>query len=271
MRLCPAFLCITCACTALAAPPEPKIAGPTKATPGAIVILDASESVADHFDWLIDDSGVQVPDNDATAAFEAAAEALRQAGFRVTGPKSDRPPTHVMLDNGKRVLLASYPGTYRISLAVGNAEGVRQLPWQVIIAGHGPQPPPNPPDPPVPPVPPVPPTPTNLTEQIAAAVKSAGLTSTEDTIEFAALAAIYGQTIPKEVTDGILKTIAATADRTKALTNLTLQRTMLKWKPGIVSIIERHLNAMQIPDNANPTVLLPVYSEVSAGILKGLK
>lgn len=101
------------------AQPVPRIDGPTSGTPGDIIFLDASKSTADHFDWLIDSSGVSLPSKSAL--------------------------THVVVDGGKKVLLASYPGTWRISLAVGDKNGVKQLQWKIVVAGGTPGPDPPPP------------------------------------------------------------------------------------------------------------------------------
>lgn len=133
--------------------PVPAINGPTTARTGDLILLDASGSTATHFDWLVDTSGVQVPSNGADFAKSAAAK-LRGLGWEVKPPKKAEGGHYLILDGGKRLLLASYPGTWRVSLAVGNANGVKQLPWTLVVQGHGPQPPPEPePKPPGPDVP----------------------------------------------------------------------------------------------------------------------
>lgn len=130
-----------------AEPPVAGISGPEKGRPGDILILSASE--ADHVDWLVDSSDVAVPVEDAAAKLEETAEALRAAGFTVEPPATNAPPVYLELDGGKRLLLASYPGTYRVSLAVGNADGVDQTSVKVVVSGGKP-PKPDDPDPPTP-------------------------------------------------------------------------------------------------------------------------
>lgn len=146
-----AALLLLCAVAAADAPVA-KIAGPTSGRPGDILILDASGSAATFHDWSIDTADVQVPADHTLESFRTTVESMRAAGFRVTAPRTDSPPVYMLLDGGTRVLLASYPGTYRVSLAVGNAEGVDQLQWKLVVAGGAPVPPkPDDPDPPPPP------------------------------------------------------------------------------------------------------------------------
>lgn len=148
------LLCLAIATPASAAPPVPAITGPTTARTGDLIFLDASGSTATHFDWLVDTSGVSIPTNGAESA-QSMAEKLRKLGFKVEPPKnSAASATYLVLDGGKKLLLASYPGTWRVSLAVGNSEGVKQLPWTLVVAGNGPLPPPPKPDDPKPPGPP---------------------------------------------------------------------------------------------------------------------
>jgi hypothetical protein len=73
-----------------------------------------------------------------------------------------------VLEGGKKVRLASFPGTYLVRLMVANTEGIADHEHQVTIPGPTPCPPaptPSPvvpvpvPVPPVPPAPPMPPTP----------------------------------------------------------------------------------------------------------------
>lgn len=129
---------------AIADAPVAKIEGPDHGRPGDIIILSASE--ADHTSWAVDASEVQVPVEDAAAALMATAEVLRKAGFSVEAPDTDAPPVYLELDGGKRLLLASYPGVYRLNLAVSNADGVSQCAAKVTITGKvdPPKPPPKP-------------------------------------------------------------------------------------------------------------------------------
>lgn len=129
--------------------PVPMITGPVVARTGDIVILDASGSTADHFDWLVDTSGVLFPSRESKATTAEIAK-LRAKGFDIK-PLARTPPAFMIMGDGKKLLLASYPGIWKISLAVGNENGVKQLPWIIVITNNGPQPPPGPkPDPPKP-------------------------------------------------------------------------------------------------------------------------
>lgn len=133
---------------AFAEPPVAKVSGPDKARTGDIIILSASEAC--HVDWLVDASQVEVPVEDAAAAMRETAQKLREAGFDVTEPVSDAPPVYLELDGGKQLLLASYTGVYRVSLAVGNADGVDQASHTVTVGKPKPKPKPDDDDPPIP-------------------------------------------------------------------------------------------------------------------------
>lgn len=113
-------LCLT-NYTASAAPPRATVTGSTGGVPGDILVLDASESVADHFHWV------------------------------VTPELPDGRPTILVLEEGRKCLVCSVPGTWTVVLAASNDEGVDQLKWTVTVGGEpgpGPAPPPGPdPDP----------------------------------------------------------------------------------------------------------------------------
>jgi hypothetical protein len=128
-----------------AEPPVAKIDGPDKARTGDIIVLSSGD--AEHVDWLVDSSGVQVPEEDAASALRDTADKLRKAGFDVTEPETDAPPVYLELDGGKRLLLASYTGVYRVHLAVGNSDGVDQC-AHVVTVGTPKPPKPDDPDPP---------------------------------------------------------------------------------------------------------------------------
>lgn len=147
MRTIAALLLLTG--VAFAEKPIAKVAGPDKGRLGDILIVSCATEDATHLSWDVDSSGVSVPVEDAAAALEETAEALRAAGFKVEAPDTDAPPVYLELDGGKRLLLASYPGTYRLHLAVSNADGVSQAAWQLTVSGKAPDPP-KPPDPPGP-------------------------------------------------------------------------------------------------------------------------
>ena len=73
--------------TADAEHPVPVITGPTGGQPGDILVLDASESVADHYAWSVIP---QLPDGRVTI---------------------------LPLADGTRCLVCSVPGTYHVHLA----------------------------------------------------------------------------------------------------------------------------------------------------------
>lgn len=127
--------------------PVAKIAGPEKANQGDIIVLSVS-GAPKHAKWKVDASGVDVPQDTAVADLEKTAEQLREAGFDVQAPPRDAPPIYLELDKGKRLILSSYRGTYLVSLAVGNDDGVDQTTFKVVVGA--PKPKPDDPDPPEP-------------------------------------------------------------------------------------------------------------------------
>ena len=163
-----AVLLLMSAVAAAQTKPVPKIKGPTKARTGDIIILDASESTADHFHWLIDDSSVTVPEGSMQSA-QKMADQLRQLGFKVEPPKDAKTSNYLMIDGGKKLILASYPGTWKIILAVGNKGGVDQLAWTLVVQGAKPTPNPGPG--------PTPPAPTPPTGKVARAMYDAAMAS----------------------------------------------------------------------------------------------
>lgn len=132
-----AFLLLTSLCFADA--PVAKISGPDKANQGDIIVLSVSGSPK-HAKWKVDASGVDVPHDTAVADLEKTAEQLRDAGFDVQAPKRDEPPIYLELDKGKRLILSSYRGTYLVSLAVGNDDGVDQTVFKVVVGEAKPKP-----------------------------------------------------------------------------------------------------------------------------------
>lgn len=148
MRTAIAFLLLT-AC-AVAEQPTPTIDGPREVHSGALVTLDASGSDgAEAFGWLVDTSAVKVPGTSAPDVTRQVSE-LEALGFEVKAPESDDVPLYEVEDGGKRLRLSSYPGTYRVTLGVSNADGVAMLEWTVKVdaVSPGPGPKPDNPDPP---------------------------------------------------------------------------------------------------------------------------
>ncbi len=116
------------------APPRAIINGPATGTPGEILYLDASESTGEptHFRWSV------IPEIAGRKQIEPAA--ADQAKIRI----------------------ASFPGAYRYTLVVSNADGADLVYWDVVVPGT-PPPTPTPPQPgpnPQPNPQPVPPAPT---------------------------------------------------------------------------------------------------------------
>jgi len=115
-----------------AAPPQAAITGSTGGQPGDILVLDASESGADWYKWM------------------------------VTPKLQEGRPTILVLEGGRKCLVTSVPGTWTIFMACGNADGIDMAEWVVEVSenpspGPPPQPFPNPdPEPEPEPAPPEP-------------------------------------------------------------------------------------------------------------------
>jgi hypothetical protein len=110
--------------------PRAVINGPTAAIPGELVTLDASGSngAPTHYKWSINPE--------------------------VKGRRQ-------LTADGAKCTVASFPGTYVVTLVVGNADGVDLLTWRLDIPGNPPTPCPDPAPQPLPPAPvPIPPVPT---------------------------------------------------------------------------------------------------------------
>jgi len=133
-------------------PPVLDIKGPTTARSGDIIVLDASGSVADHYNWLVDVSSVDVPGGGGDGSdISTMVSQLKALGYNVQSPGDDSGPlTHILIDGGKKVITASYPGIWRFYLAGSNSEGVVQKSWTVKIGTFTPDSPPkdDPKDPP---------------------------------------------------------------------------------------------------------------------------
>lgn len=127
-----------CCSAAQAAAPKAVINGPQTGTRGEILILDATQCEGEptHFTWRI------TPELKARKQLE-------------------------LKDGGRRVQVASYGGSYVVTLTVSNADGNDVVTWPLVIPGDAPCPSPEPqpvtPTPvdpiPVDPAPPRPPAP----------------------------------------------------------------------------------------------------------------
>lgn len=101
-------------------PPKAVVSGPTAGRPGSLLILDATESKGDHFAWSVTP---ELPDGETTI---------------------------YPIEKNRKCLLTSIPGTYTVTLGVGNAEGIDMVKWTVIVRskpGPSPDPKPDPPNP----------------------------------------------------------------------------------------------------------------------------
>lgn len=270
MKTLAAFLLLT-AC-AFADKPSPKIDGPTERHAGALTFLDAGASAgADQFGWNVDTSGVQVP-ADGTPDVSETVKQLRAMGFGVTEPEDESEPLWAVSDDGRRLWLSSYPGTYSVVLGVANADGVVLMPWKVVVTG-GPVPPPVPPGPTPPPVPPgpnpppIPPAPvTDLSAKVAAAVKA----YPGDKEEFKAVAAVY-EAVSKMCDSGLLATPDAVVSMTKTLSNAALPTHRDDWQKVVSTVIGPHLNALsQAGELETAAAHAKPWLEISNGIKAGI-
>jgi len=100
--------------------PIPVITGPSGGVPGDLLVLDASESQADHFSWAV---VPEIPDGRLTI---------------------------LVIEGGRKCVVASVPGTYTVILAAGTADGVAVKKHTVTVSGGGNTPDPIKPRPPEP-------------------------------------------------------------------------------------------------------------------------
>lgn len=100
--------------------PIPVITGPSGGVPGDLLVLDASDSQADHLTWAV---LPELPDG-------------RQ--------------TILVVDSGRKAIIASVPGQYTVILAAATADGVVLKTHTVTVSGGGNTPDPIQPKPPTP-------------------------------------------------------------------------------------------------------------------------
>lgn len=124
---CSVLFCSLLTSAAWGEPPRAIIHGPSGGTPGDILLLDASSSTAaQHFLWKV---------------------RPELAGRR----------TIYVTESGKKCQVVSIPGTYTLTLAVSNEDGIDLTDWVITIPGDPDQPQPSPGPAPAPrPVPPGP-------------------------------------------------------------------------------------------------------------------
>lgn len=90
--------------------PIPVIIGPNSAEPGDLVVLDASESSGQFFDWAV------IP--------ELSNDRL----------------TILPIESGRKCILVSVPGTYTVVLAVATQDGIALKKHTVTVRGSTPRP-----------------------------------------------------------------------------------------------------------------------------------
>lgn len=262
MRTTLAFLLLTTA--ALADKPTPQIDGPTERHAGALTFLDASASAgAESFGWMVDTSAVAVPKDGKPDVAETVRQ-LRSMGFDVQEPEDESEPLWAVSDDGTRLWLSSYPGTYAIVLGVSNADGIVLMPWKVTVAGGNVPPP----DPPVPPVPPDPPTP--IPDTAIGMLTYAGVLAVQDRTGFDRIADVY-RTASKAASgfasvDELLKSIY---DGTHKLSTGTVS----SWTP-IGRLLEAQLDVMRDAneiDTTKPATYAKPLLDVANGISKALE
>lgn len=109
------FVLVLASAPVYAEAPRAVINGPVTAIPGELIVLDAGQSEGEptHYAWRV------TPE--------------------IKGRKQITP-----VENGKRLQMASFPGTYLLTLVVSNKDGNDILQWQVNIPGTPPCPAPDP-------------------------------------------------------------------------------------------------------------------------------
>lgn len=138
------------------AAPVAKVTGKDKARQGELIVLSAEKSEnARYSRWTVwaDISGDPLQLTEDEQAFISD---LRRKGVVVILPTDADDDDGISFETPDRLVLASFPGTYRVMLAVSNEHGLSVAKHTVVVVGNNPQPPPNEPDPPPPDNPPPP-------------------------------------------------------------------------------------------------------------------
>lgn len=143
-----------------AAEPVAVVTGKKVAKTGDLIVLDSKDSTADtKRKWTVwpelKGTASQVNEN-----LERWANALREHGATVVMPTESDDSLSIAIEGDNKLVLASYPGVYRVMLAVSNADGLAVAKWTVTVSTDQPVPPDVPDDPPPdddPPPPPPPP------------------------------------------------------------------------------------------------------------------
>lgn len=188
----------------MAAPPRAIMTGPTGGVPGDILVLDASESAADFYAWSVTP---QLP------------------GGR---------PTILVLEEGRKCLVASVPGVYHVFLACSNCEGIDQAQWTLTI-GNEPNPAPVPPAPnpptPTPPVPAPDTVPDGVFRIAKLAFDLAQLVDSTNRVGQAHALADAADAVTASIAAGTLKKPQEILRAILAANNAALGSAMLAWTP----------------------------------------
>jgi len=189
---------------AVAAPPQAVVTGPTGGMPGHILLLDASESGADFYAWSVTP---QLP------------------GGR---------PTILVLEEGRKCLIASVPGVYHVFLACSNDEGIDQTQWTLTI-GDGPNPVPVPPAPNPPTPTPTPPSPDTVPDGVFRIAKLAfdlaRLVDSTNRVGQAHALADAADAVAASIAAGTLNKPQEILRAILAANNAALGTSMLAWTP----------------------------------------
>lgn len=181
--------------------PVPVITGPTGGQPGDLLILDASESSAKHFEWAV-----------------------------VPTLSRDR-LTIMPIEDGKKCILVSVPGQYTVILAVSTDAGVIMKKHVVTVSdypgpGPNPGPEPKPPEPPRPqPDPEFPDGKYDLAEKSYKWAKEVGDPGTAQSL------ANNFDSVSAQISAGALKSMLDIQKATKDLNSVSLKGKEDKWGP----------------------------------------
>lgn len=210
-RLSFALVALFCSLT-FAEPPLATVAGPHEAKQGELVVLDASQSVGEFFAWKVTAEVDYVSTASRQDDLGGLVSELRAAGYNVAEPAVNEVELYVEIDDGRRLVLSTYPGVYHVALAVGNDEGVALTVFDVRVSSICPVP-----TPPVVVTPPTPPLPTSmgLIDPVATAV-AAQVTAT-NRAEYADIASTY-EVLGRRAANGEIKTPAELVEATRAAT-----------------------------------------------------
>lgn len=148
--------------------PIAKVTGKTVAKTGDLIVLDSKDSTpADaHRKWTVwpDLTGSPSEVRENVQRLVEQIKALEPAAEVNLPTVDDGDGNSISIEGDGRLILASYPGVYRVMLAVSNPDGLAVAKWTVTVTATTPKPcppdspdpdPPSDPDPPTTPDPPV--------------------------------------------------------------------------------------------------------------------